>query len=113
MLAICMFFFGKVVHVKHVESQLQIAGRCSLWNVGRHEGSCFAGAAILKDNFLPQILRLNKHVTMGVLSSVRRVELLLLISESAIDFHTHSKRLVFEPFRMSIATDIRISGDAE
>ena len=88
--------------MKHVESHLQILGRCSLRNVSKHEGTCFTGTAILKDNFLTQILRLNRHVIRGVLSSVRRADLLLLISEPAIDFHTHYERLGFEPFRMSI-----------
>jgi hypothetical protein len=59
----------------HFENHLQIVGRCSLWNVGRHEGTCFAGAAVLKDKFLPQILRLNRPVIMGILSSVRRGDL--------------------------------------
>jgi len=81
-------FFYEVLHVGHVESHLQIVGRSLLWNVGRHEGTCSAGTAILKDKFLPQILRLNRPVIMGILSSVRRVDLLLFISESAVDFHT-------------------------
>ena len=71
-------FCDEVVHTRHFQSHMQMSGWYALWNVGSHAETCFSGASVLEDTCLPQILRLGRHVITGILSSLWRVNLLLL-----------------------------------